>query len=92
MFWNSLPCHWDLVALRRPAWQARDSVCSDAVFAGPAVQSARFGELGRCQNWSKSFWRHSPVLVLDACRKRVKVGFRGRLTLRDRSSTFDRFG
>ena len=31
-----------------------------------------------CQNWSKSFWRHSPVLVFDACRKRVKVGFRGR--------------
>ena len=27
-----------------------------------------------CQNWSKSFWRHSPVLVLDAFRKRVKVG------------------
>ena len=26
---------------------------------------------------TKSFWRRSPVLVLDACRKRVKVAFRG---------------
>ena len=32
-------------------------ICDDAVFVGPAVESA---------------------LVLDACRKRVKVGFRGR--------------
>ena len=32
---------------------------------------------------SKSFWRHSPVLVLDACRKRVKVGFRGRASTLD---------
>ena len=78
----SLPCHRDLrsrvVALRCPAWQARHSVCADAVFVGPVVQSARFGRPEACQNWSKSFWRHSPVLVLDACRKRVKVGFRGR--------------
>ena len=66
------------VVLRCPAWQARGSVCAGAVFVGPVVQSARFGELEACQNWSISFWRHSPVLVLDACRKRVKVGFRGR--------------
>ena len=63
----------------------RDSVCAGAVFVGPVVQSARFGELEPCQNWSKSFWRHSPVLVLDACRKRVKVGFHGR------SSSLDDF-
>ena len=24
---------------------------------------------------SLSFWRHSPMLVLDACRKRVKIDF-----------------
>ena len=29
------------------------------------VQSASFGELQICQNRSKSFWRRSPVLVLD---------------------------
>ena len=47
------------------------------VFApAPFVQSARFGGPETCQHWTKSFWRHSPVLVLDACRKRVKVGFR----------------
>ena len=54
-------------------------------FVGPVVQSARLGGPETCQNWSKSFWRHSPVLVLDACRKRVKVGFRGS------SSTLDDF-
>ena len=59
-----------------PAWQARDSVCAGVVFV--VAQSARFGEPEACQNWFKSFWRHSPVLVLDACRKRVKFGFRGR--------------
>ena len=64
------------------AWQARDSV---SAFVGPVVQSTRFGGPETCQNWSKSFWRHSPALVLDACRKRVKVGFRGR------SSTLDDF-
>ena len=52
--------------------------CAGAVFVGPVVQWARFGEPEACQNWSKPFWRHSPVLVFDACRKRVKVGFRGR--------------
>ena len=52
---------------------------------GPVVQSARFGKPETCQNWSKSFWRRSPVLVLDACRKRVKVRFHGR------SSTLDDF-
>ena len=72
-------CDPGVVALRCPAWQARHSVCAGAVFVGPVVQSARF------QNLSKSFWRHSPVLVLDVCRKRVKVGFRGR------SSTLDDF-
>ena len=52
-----------------------------------------FGGPDTCQNWSKSFWRHSPVLVLDACPKRVKVGFRGRSsTLDDRRSSFARFG
>ena len=81
---------------------ARASVCTSFIFVGPAVQSARFGEPAACRNWSKSFWRHSPVLVLDACRKRVKVGFRGSLddfefvrqayTLHDRRSTFERFG
>ena len=64
--------------LRCPAWQAPDGVCAGAVFVGPVVQSARFGEPETCQNWSKSFWRHSPVLVLNACRIFVKVGFRGR--------------
>ena len=92
-----------MVALRRPAWQARDSVCTGAFFVGPVVQSALFGKPETCQNWSTSFWRRSPVLVLDACRKRVKVGFRGRssalddfefgkLTLRDRRSTFECVG
>ena len=47
--------------MRCPAWQARDSVCAGAVFVGPVVQSARFGG-------PEAFWRHSPVLVLDACR------------------------
>ena len=51
-----------------PAWQARHSVCAGAVFVGPVVQSARFGGPETCQNGSKSFWHHSPVLVLDACR------------------------
>ena len=74
-----------MVVLRRPAWQACDSVCAGAVFVGPVVQSARFGGPETCQNWSKSFWRHSPVLVLDACRKRVKDGFCGR------SGTLDDF-
>ena len=69
----SLPCQWGIA--RRPAWQARDSVCADAVFVG----------IGGRENCSELFWRHSPVLVLDACRKRVKVGFRGR------SSTLDDF-
>ena len=82
-------CHWDLRArggrFEVSAWQARHSVCAGAVFVGPVVQSARFGGPETCQNWSKSFWRHSPVLVLDAWRKRVKVGFRGR------SSTLDDF-
>ena len=67
--------------MRCSAWQARDSVCASAVFVGPVVQSARFGEPETCQNWSKSFWRHSPVLVLDG----VKLGFRGR------SSSLDDF-
>ena len=71
-------CDPGVVALTCPAWQARDSVCAGTVFVGPVVQWARFGEPEACQNWSKSFWRHSPVLVFDACRKRVKVGFRGR--------------
>ena len=71
-------CDPGVVALRRPAWQARDSVCAGAVFVGPVVQSACFGVPEACQNLSKSFWRRSPVLVLDACRKRIKVGFRGR--------------
>ena len=57
---------------------ARDSVCPGVVFVRPAVQSARFDELEAHQNWSKSFWRQGPGLVLDACRKRVKDGFRGR--------------
>ena len=78
-------CDPGVVALRCPAWQARHSVCADAVFVGSVVQSARFGGPETCQNWSKSFWRRSPVLVLDACRKRVKVGFRGR------SGTLDDF-
>ena len=68
-------CDAGVVAMTCPAWQARDSVCAGAVFVGPVVQSARFGKPEACQNWSKSFWRHSPVLVFDACRKRVKVGF-----------------
>ena len=76
-------CDPGVVTLRCPAWQARHSVCAGAVFVGPVVQSARFGGPETCQNWSKSFWRHSPVLVLDACRKRVKVGFRGNSTLDD---------
>ena len=67
-----------MVAFRCPAWQARHSVCPGAVFVGPVLQSARFGGPETCQNWLKSFSRRSPVLVLDACRKRVKVGFRGR--------------
>ena len=71
-------CDPGVVVLRCPAWQACDSVCAGAVFVGPVIHSARLGELERCQNWSKSFWRHSPGLVLDASRKRVKVGFRGR--------------
>ena len=74
-----------MVALRCPAWQARDSGCAGAVFVGPVVQSASFGEPETCQNWLKSFWRHSPVLVFHACGKRVKVGFRGR------SSSLDDF-
>ena len=78
-------CDPGVVALRCPAWQARHSVCAGAVFVGPVVESACFGGPEACQNWSKSFWHHSPVLVLDACRKRVKVGFRGR------SSTLDDF-
>ena len=79
-------CDPGVVAFRLPAWQARHSVCAGAVFVGPVVQSARFRGPEACQYWSKSFWRHSPVLVLDACRKRVKVGFR------DRSSSLDNFG
>ena len=71
-------CFSGVDVLRCFAWNARAIVSSSVVFVGPVVQSARFGELATCQNWSKSFWRHSPVLVLDACRKRVKVGFRGR--------------
>ena len=78
-------CDPGVFTLTRPAWLARDTVCAGAVFVGPVVQSARFGKPETCQNWSKSFWRHSPVLVLDACRKRVKVGFRGK------SSTLDDF-
>ena len=70
-------CVPGVVVSRCPAWQARGSVCAGVLFVGPVIQSARFAELETCQNWSKSFWRHSPVLVLDACRKRVKVGFRG---------------
>ena len=46
-------CYPGVVALRCPAWQARDSVCAGAVFVGPVVQSARFGEPETCQNWSK---------------------------------------
>ena len=72
-----------VVALWCPAWQARDIVCAGAVFVGPVGQSARFGGPETCQNLSKSFWRHSPVLVLDACRKRVKVGVRGRSRIWD---------
>ena len=71
-------CDPVVVAFRLPTWQARHSVCAGAVFVGPVVQSARFGGPETCQNWSKSFWRRSPVLVLDACHKRVKVGFCGR--------------
>ena len=68
MFW--LPRQWDL--------RSRGG-CFEVSFVGPVVQSARFGEPESCQNWSKSFWRHSPVLVfVDARRKRIKVGFRGR--------------
>ena len=74
-----------MVVLSCPAWQACDSVFAGVVFVGPVVQSARFGEFETCQNWSKPFWRHSPVLVLDACCKRVKAGFRGR------SSSLDDF-
>ena len=74
-----------VVVSRCLAWHARGSACAGAVFVRPVVQSACFGELEACQNWSKSFWRRSPVLVLDACRKRVKVGFRGRC------SSFDDF-
>ena len=93
VFWNSACsrcraigiCDPGVVALRCPAWQARDSVFAGAVFVGPVVQSARFGKPETCQNCLKSFWRHSPVLVLDACRKRDKVGFPGR------SSTLDDF-
>ena len=44
---------------------------------GPAVQSARFGELAMRQNGSKPLSR-ATVLVVDACRKRVKVEFRDR--------------
>ena len=44
-------CDPGVVALRCPAWQARASVCTSVIFV---VQSARFGELERCQNWSKS--------------------------------------
>ena len=35
-------CDPGVVVLRRPAWQARDSVCAGAFFVGPVVQSARF--------------------------------------------------
>ena len=77
VFWKRSRCQ-DLrsgvVVLRCPAWQAR-SVCAGVLFVGLVVQSARSGKLETCQNWSNSFWRHSPVLVLDACCKRVKVGF-----------------
>ena len=45
-------CDPGVVALRCPAWQARHSVCADAVFVGPVVQSARFGGPEACQNWS----------------------------------------
>ena len=69
-------CLSGVVVLRRLAWQAHAGVCAGVIFVGPAVQPACFGELDMRQNWSTSFWRHSPVLVLDACRKRVKVGFR----------------
>ena len=61
-------CDPGVVALRRPAWQARDSVYTGAVFVGPVVQSARFGKPEACQNWSTSLWRRSPVLVLDVSR------------------------
>ena len=60
-------------------------VFAPVLFVGPVVQSARFGELETCQNWSKSFWRRSPVLVRVACCKRVKVGFP------DRCSSLDDF-
>ena len=43
-----------------------DSVCAGAVFVRPVVQLDRFGKLEKCQHGSKSFWRRSPVLDLDA--------------------------
>ena len=69
----SLPCQWDL---RSRGGRFKVSCL---------VSLALSGEPETCQNWSKSFWRHSPALVLDACRKRVKVGFCGR------SSSLDDF-
>ena len=65
-------CDPGVVALRCPA---RAGVCVSIIFVGPVVQSARFGEPETCQNWSNSFWRHSPVLVFDACRNVSKLDF-----------------
>ena len=83
----SLPCHCDLRSrggrFEASCLAGARCVCAGVLFVGPVVQSARFGELERCQNWSKSLWRHNPALVLDACRKRVKVGFRGRCSSLD---------
>ena len=62
-----------MVALRCLARQARDSVCAGIVFVGPVVQLARFGELVKCVKIHRNL--SGPVLVLVACRKRVKVGF-----------------
>ena len=71
----AVPLGFSVVALRCPPWQARHSVCAGAAFDCPVSQSARSGGPETCQNWSKSFWRHSPVLVLDACQSWISWQF-----------------
>ena len=52
-------------------YDTRACVCASVIFVGPAVQSACFGEPEMRQNWLRSCWRHSPVLVLDAAKQDI---------------------
>ena len=82
MFARSCSCfHWPGAGIvasqaRRAVLLRKGHVLEGCVLLGRHVQA--FVPLPMRQNCSKPFWRRSPVLVLDACRQRVKVGFRDR--------------